>query len=177
MTNGSLSLTTNASAGTSGSPSKTSAVASSAHTHNTTANGSVALSLENSSSTGTVEVVTSLSGTTGTTKYLTASTGSPSATATVAANGHTHKGTATGNVSLGLNDTASGGTALITALNTGQSVGGSVTLNNTASSGIKYIQEATHSHTPAAVSDSATAVTDISGGSLTPTTKYLKIDK
>ena len=39
------------------------------------------------------------------------------------------------------------------------------------------MQEAEHSHTEASVSDSATGLTSISGGSLTLNTKYLKIDK
>ena len=105
------------------------------------------------------------------------SVGTASGTTSVASTGHTHTVTATGSVSLGLNDTSSGGTALITALNAVSSVGGSVTLDNTASSGIKYMQEAEHTHTAAAVSSTGSAVTGVTGGTTSATTKYLKIDK
>ena len=164
----------------SGSADDTALVATSGHTHSVTANGSVSLSLLDSSDTGTVEVVTALTGASGTTKYLTASAGSSTKDATVPTAGHTHKVTASGSVSLGLNDTASGGTALITALDAVSSVGGSVSLNSSATTStgaIKYMQEAEHSHTEASVSDSATGLTSISGGSLSLNTKYLKIDK
>jgi hypothetical protein len=159
-----------------GTASGTATVASSSHTHNTTATGSVSLSLADNSATGKVGVITAITGASGTTKYLTASTGSPSATTDVAANGHTHTVSATGNVSLGLNDTASGGTALITTTSSG-SVGGSAVLNNTGTSGIKYLQEAAHTHIEASVSNTGSAVTGISGGTTTATTKYIKVDK
>ena len=119
----------------------TTAVASSGHTHAYDKTTSVSLS------GGTAPSVT--------TKFLGASfsgsavtSGTPSATESVASSSHTHDTTANGSISL----TANGESA------TGR---------------IKYVQEASHSHTGASVSSTGTAVTGVTGGTTSATTKYM----
>ena len=137
----------------------------------TSVGGSVGLSTSGTSSTGAIKYLESSSkdgytpagnitlnaGTapTVTTRYMSASftgsavtSGTPSGTSTVASSGHTHNTTATGSVSLTAN-------------------------SETATGRIKYLQEATHTHTGASVSSSGTAVTGVTGGTTTATTKYL----
>ena len=79
--------------------------------------------------------------------------------------------------SLTINDTASGGTAMITSVSSG-TVGGSVSISandSNATGRVQYIQSATHTHTPASVSGTDTGVTSITAGSLTATDKYLQL--
>ena len=77
--------------------------------------------------------------------------------------------------SLTINTTASGGEAIITGLSAG-SVGGSVGLTNTESTGITYVESATHTHTAATITATASAVTGISAGSVNKTIRYMELE-
>ena len=121
-----------------------------------------------SSSTGDVTFVESVSGGSAinpTTKYM-------KFTAPVLETTTAYQITGVGtNPSLTFDTTSTNGEAYIKSTSSG-SVGGSVSLTNTENSGIEYIEKATHTHTGASVNTTASAVTGISSGSVSKTTKY-----
>ena len=145
--------------GTSATTSKNSGSAVSAIT---------SLSGNSSSATGDVTFVESVSGgsaVSATTKYM-------KFTAPVLETTTAYQITGVGsNPSLTFDTTSTNGEAYIKSTSSG-SVGGSVSLTNTENSGIEYIEKATHTHTGASVDTTASAVTGISSGSVSKTTKY-----
>ena len=132
------------------------------------------LSGASSQSTGDVTFVESVSGgsaVSATTKYM-------KFTAPVLSTSSAYQITGVGsNPSLTFDTTSTNGEAYVKALDSLSSVGGSVTLTNSENSGIQYMEFATHTHTGASVNQTASAITGISGGSVSKTTKYLELDE
>lgn len=94
--------------------------------------------------------------------------------------------TPAGSVSLGATTTSSAGPTYVQSLNSNSSVGGSVNLqigasatttatnwSNVGTTGTVFIESATHSHTGASASSTATVVTGVTGGTVSATTRYL----
>ena len=123
---------------------------------------------KSTSSTGDIEYVEAVSGgsaVSATTKYM-------KFTTPILSTSTAYQITSVGSTpSLTFNTTSTNGEAYIKSVSSG-SVGGSATLDNTQSSGVEYLESATHTHIGASVNTTASAVTGITSGSVTKTTKY-----